>query len=124
MIARARALLVPTALVAVLFALTAIVGYVYSHEPSRDQLLVQYEGTPALQPAYLIGSVVGLEGGTLSIATASGGTREVVVPRDTPIEVLKRSEAPPEAGARVNVGVDDTDFGLVLTGIVTIAETP
>ena len=124
MLARVRPLLLPTALVEVLFALTTLAGYVYSHEPSRDQLFVEYEGTPVPQPAYLIGSVVGLEGETLSVATASGGTREVVVSPDTPVEVLGRSEAPPEAGARVNVGVDDTDFGLVLTGIVTIAETP
>jgi len=122
MLARVRPLLLPTALVAALFALTTLAGYVYSHEPSRDELVVQYEGTPVPQPAYLLGSVVGLEGGTLSIATAPGGTRDVVVPQGTPLEVLERSQGAPETGSRVNVGVDDTDFGLVLTGIVTIAE--
>ncbi len=124
MIARARLLLLPTVLVVVLFGLTTLAGYVYSHEPSRDQLVVEYEGTPAPQPAYLSGSVVGIDGETLRIAMASGGEREVALSADTPVEVLERSETAPEAGARVNVGVDDTDFGLVLTGIVTIAEAP
>jgi len=122
MLVRARPLLLPIALLAAIFSLTTFAGYVYSHEPSRDHLVVEYEGTPPPQPDYVIGSVAAVEGDSLRLAMASGGERELTVPADTPVEVLERSEAAPEPGALVNVGVDDTDFGLVLTGIVTIEE--
>ncbi|MQC17952.1 MAG: hypothetical protein DWG80_02620 [Chloroflexi bacterium] len=124
MIRRARALLFPAAFVLGVFVLTAVAGYVYSHEPSRDTLLVEYQGTPEPQPTYLLGAVDVVEGGTITLATASGGHRDVVVPPGTPVEVLERVEASPDDGATVNVGVDDTEFGLVLTGVVAIETAP
>ena len=120
--ARAKTLLLPFALVLALFATSATVGYVYSHEPSRDTLLVEFEGEPAPQPTYVIGAVAAIEGDTLRLATGAGGEREVALSPDTPVEGLERLEAALDAGASVNVGVDDTDFGQVLTGIVTIEE--
>lgn len=117
---RIRPFLLPAGLALGLFVLTAVMGYVYSHEPARDALLVEFEGTPAPQPAYLIGSVSALEGDTLRLDVGGGGQREVTVLADTPVEVLERLQAALDAGAMVNVGVDDTSFGQVLTGIVAI----
>lgn len=48
----------------------------------------------------------------------------MTVPADTPVEVLERLEAALDDGAMVNVGVDDTAFGQVLTGIVAIEAVP
>lgn len=124
MIQRARTLLLPAAFVLGVFGITAVAGYVYSHEPSRDTLLVEYQGTPEPQPTYLLGAVEVVEGGSLTLATASGGHREVAVPPETPVEDLERVEVIPDAGATVNVGVDDTEFGLVLTGVVAIETAP
>ena len=124
MIQRARALLFPAVFVLGVFALTAVAGYVYSHEPSRDTLLVEYQGTPEPQPTYLLGAVEVVEDGSLTLATASGGHRDVALPPGTPIEDLERVDAIPDSGATVNVGVDDTEFGLVLTGVVAIETGP
>jgi len=99
-------------------------GYVYSHEPVRDTLLVEFEGTPVAQPTYLVGSIAAVEGDTLRLDVGGGGQREVTVLADTPIEVLERLDAVLDAGATVNVGVDDTAFGQVLTGIVAIEAVP
>jgi hypothetical protein len=119
-----RALLFPAAFVLGVFGLTLVVGYVYSHDPSRDTLLVEYQGTPQPQPTYLLGAVEVIEDGSLTLATASGGHRVVVVPSGTPVEDLDRVDAIPDTGATVNVGVDDTQFGLVLTGVVAIETAP
>lgn len=124
MIQRVRALLFPAAFVLGVFGLTGVAGYVYSHEPSRDTLLVEYQGTPEPQPTYLIGAVEVIEDGSLTLATGSGGHRDVVVPPGTAVEDLERVEAIPDDGATVNVGVDDTEFGLVLTGVVAIEDAP
>lgn len=118
--ARVRPLLLPLGLAVALFVLTGVMGYVYSHEPARDTLLVEFEGTPAPRPNYLIGSIAGIEGDTLRLDVGAGGRREVTLPADTPLEDLERLNAAFEAGAMVNVGVDDTSFGQVLTGIVAI----
>lgn len=122
--ARLRPLLLPAGLVLGLFVLTAVMGYVYSHEPARDDLSVEFEGAPAPQPAYEVGSVLALEGDTLRLSVGSGVQREVVLPLDTPLEDLGRLAGAPEPGMPVNVGVDDTSFGQVLTGVVTIEEAP
>ena len=124
MIQRARTLLSPAAVVIGVFVLTGIAGYVYSHEPSRDTLLVEYQGTPEPQPTYLLGAVARVEDGSLTLATASGGQRDVVVPPGTAVEDLERVEAIPDTGATVNVGVDATEFGLVLTGVVAVETAP
>lgn len=121
--ARVRPFLIPAGLALGLFVLTGLMGYVYSHEPARDTLLVEYQGTPAPQPTYVIGSVAAVDGGTLGLDVGGGGQREVTFPADMPIEVLERLEGALDAGAAVNVGVDDTSFGQVLTGIVAIEAT-
>lgn len=102
------------------FAVAATGGYVYAHEPERDVLLVDFEATPQPPPATISGSVVAIEDGTLTLATPDGGQVTLALPADAPIEDLVRLEEALPEGATVNVGVDDTQFGQVLTGIVWI----
>lgn len=121
---RLRASLLPITLFVALFALAAVVGYVYSHQPARDTLLVEFEGTPSPTPAYVIGAVERVEGESLRLNLGSGGSREVHVGTHVPVEDLQRLEAIPPDGTSVNVGVDDTAFGQVLTGVVAFEESP
>lgn len=122
MIDRVRPLLLPVGFLVALVAATTLLGYVYSHEPARDTLTVAFEGTPPPQPTYVIGAVATVEGDTVRLDVGAGGSREVSVSADTPVEDLERLDAPPADGTTVNVGVDDTSFGQVLTGIVAIEE--
>ncbi|MGE3962291.1 MAG: hypothetical protein AB7F65_11485 [Dehalococcoidia bacterium] len=124
MIQRAGAYLLPAALIAALFVTAALIGYVYSHEPARDTLLVEFEGTPVPQPTYVIGSVAAVDGDTLRLSTGAGGSRELRLPAGAPVEELRRLAAPPTDGTSVNVGVDETAFGQVLTGIVAFEAAP
>lgn len=43
---RVRPFLLPAVFALGLFGLSAVMGYVYSHEPVRDTLLVEFEGSP------------------------------------------------------------------------------
>lgn len=111
-------------MVGVVVLLTGIAGYVYSHEPARDTLLVEFEGTPAPQPTYITGSFASVEDALLRVDTAAGRQHEVPSSADLPVEDLRRLPALPSDGATVNVGVDDTSFGQVLTGVVIVEGAP
>ena len=118
---RLRASALPVALFLALFVLAGVIGYVYSHEPARDTLVVDFEGTPLPAARYVIGAVSSIEGDSVRLNVGGGGSREVAVGA-APIEDLQRLEAIPADGTRVNVGVDDTAFGQVLTGVVAFEE--
>ena len=120
---RLRASLLPAALFLLLFALAGVVGYVYSHEPARDTLVVDFEGTPPPAPDYVIGAVSEIEGGTVRLNTGGGGSRELDVDGAS-VEDLQRLEEIPADGTHVNVGVDETSFGQVLTGVVAFEDLP
>ncbi len=119
-----RARLTPPLLYAALFLgvllLSGVGGYVYSHEPQRDTLLLQIERTPEPAPDAISGSVVAIDGGSLTLAQADGSTVMLALSADVPVEDLARLEAAIPDGSPVNVGVDNTQFGQVLTGVVWV----
>lgn len=119
-----RGALLPLAFALILLFASGFVGYVYSHEPARDELAVRFEGIPPPGPTYLVGSVASVGDGVLTLALRAGGEREVALPASVSVEDLQRLDGALQTGARVNVGVDDTPFGLVLTGLVTFEGRP
>lgn len=126
MTGRARALLLPAVFAFALAGLSGLAGYVYAHEPARDTLLVEYEGTPPPSPTYLTGAITALDEGSggseVTLDVGQGGRRTVTLPDGAPVDALLRSSEPLEDGAPVNVGVDETSFAQVLTGVVVIEE--
>jgi hypothetical protein len=108
------------ALAAVVLGLSGIAGYVYRHEPVRDVLAVQVESTPVPSPATVSGLVVGVEGDTYVLVTASGAEVTLTIPAGAPVEDLQRLAEALVEGVTVNVGVENTTYGQVLTGIVVI----
>jgi len=102
------------------FLLAGLGGYVYLHEPPRDTLTVDIQATPAPPSTTVAGSVVAVDGTSVTLAMPDGRQVTLTLPADLPVEDLARLGAALPEGATVNVGVDHTRFGQVLTGIVWI----
>ena len=115
---RRRAALLAAALIGGVFLAGLLAGYVYSHEPRRDTLVLRVE-PPARDPAaprYRGG--VAIDAQTVEVESAP-----VTLPAGLPLEDLERVDAH-ASGTPVNVGVDRTEFGQVLTGIVAVEAAP
>lgn len=127
MASRGRALLVPAALLAALFLAGLVAGYVYSYAPVRDTVAVRVGDEPGQATAgaapgaqrSLSGTVSALDGGRLVLGTASGPVT-LSLPPETPTDELVRASTGLADGTRVNVGVQATQYGLVVTGIVAV----
>jgi hypothetical protein len=104
--------------------IAGIVGYVYSHEPARDVLEVQFATADVDRPALTPGVVLAVDGEVLRVIAADGTERSTPLPAHVVLEDLVRLGEPPIEGARVNVGVDETVYGQVITGIVSLEQTP
>ncbi len=108
------------------FGLGALVGFTYAHEPGADQVVVRIDREQAADgpsEAVVGGEVVRVDGSRLVIET-DRGPFEVDV-SGLAVEELTRVDGL-AVGATVNVGGEQTPFGLVLSGIVAIdgAATP
>ncbi len=110
-----------------LVALTALasglVGFVYAHEPARDQVALSVDRErPAGETMLLSGTVSSVADGRL-VLSGEGGSTDLVIPMGAPVEDLQALPAGSLAtGARVNVGAERSDFGVALTGVVVVAE--
>ncbi len=116
---RARSLFVSGGLLAVLFVGGLGAGYVYKHEPVRNTLDVRLTNDGAPTGRTLTGTVTSVEAGQLILSTASGAVT-VALPSNLAVDELVRAPEGLANGARVNVGVQSTQYGLVLTGVVAV----
>lgn len=114
---RRRAALMTAALLAVTFGAGVVGGYVYSHEPQRDALLVQVEA-PAGAPDGAVRGGVAADALTVQMEGAP-----ITLPAGLLLDDLVRVDTLPD-GTVVNVGVDRTEFGQVLTGVVAVEQAP
>ena len=117
---RARPLVLYAALLAGLFLAGAAFGYVYKHDPQPEVVSVRVEAPPASNAARVVsGTVSSIEAGKLTIATDSGPVT-LALPATPAVDQLVRAASGLPAGTPVNVGVEATQYGLTLTGIVAI----
>ncbi|MSQ31078.1 MAG: hypothetical protein EXR64_03485 [Dehalococcoidia bacterium] len=111
------------ALLAGLFIAGTAAGYVYHHDPAPDVVSVRVDRPPetgaASGPRVIAGTVSALDGGRLTLATPAGPV-SVTLPASVALDELRRAPGGLPAGARVNVGVEQTQYGLTLTGIVAV----
>ena len=121
---RTRSLLVSSVLLVVLFGAGFAGGYVYSHEPVRSTLDVRIASDSAAPGVRtLSGTVTSVEGGRLTLTTASGPV-SVALPSGAPVDELLRAPEGLTNGTRVNVGVQSTQYGLILNGLVAVEGAP
>ena len=121
---RARTLLVPAVLFGVLFLGGLAGGYVYRHEPARSTLdlrIASEGGAPG--PRMLSGTVTSVDGSRLVLSTSAGPVT-VALPAGVAVDELIRAPEGLPSGVRVNVGVQSTQYGLVLTGLVAVEGAP
>lgn len=104
--------------------LAGVIGYVYSHEPTRDSLAVDLVAATEDGLSTLSGTVIAVTDSTITIADASGGERTLALAPGAPVEAMARLAGAPDAGTIVNIGVDDSPFGQFVTGIVSIEAAP
>ena len=96
-------------------------GFVYAHEPQRARLVVTVAPPAPRDPAApLSGTLTRVGGGRLTL-DGDGGSIELALPPGLVVEELQA--LPPAAlavGTRVNVGVERSDYGLAVTGVVAV----
>lgn len=115
-----RAPLLYAALLGGVFVLALVSGYVYSHEPERDRLVLATDRSGEPDGVTLLtGSVLEVHSDRLVIER-DGAPVEVLIDQGVPVEELSRIDGPFAPGAAVNVGARQTTFGFVLTGIVAV----
>ena len=99
-----------------------VAGFVYSHEPVRDQVVVAVDRDhPAGAPVVLSGTVTRVGDGRLVIES-DGKAIELALPPAAPVEDLQRV-APSvfTPGMQVNVGAERSDTGVLFSGVVVVA---
>lgn len=99
-----------------------VAGFVYSHEPARDQVVVAVDRDhPAGAPIILSGTVTRVSDGRFVIES-DGKSIDLALPPTAPVEDLQRV-APSvfTPGVQVNVGAERSDTGVLFSGVVVVA---
>ena len=107
---------------AAVFAASAAVGFLLEHEPAPDErrISIDREAPPPGPPEFVGGEVTAVDGGRIALRTPEG-VLEFELGPDTSFEQLRRVAEPRFApGDTVNLGGEQSDFGLVLTGVVAL----
>ncbi len=125
---RQRSTLVYGAIVLVVFVGALVASFVYTHEPQRDTLSVTVAGAPGTPTAERVvaGTVSEVANGTLHLHTEAGDVA-VTLPAGVPAVELQHvaaDAAPLATGVGVNVGGEQTQTGLVVSGIVVVSGAP
>ena len=117
-----RSIVATAVVLAAVFAAAAGAGFLFEHEPAPDErrIAIDREPPPPGPEAFLGGEVVSVGEGRLSLRT-SEGVVEIAFGGDVVVDELRRvSESRFTPGDAVNLGGEQSDFGLVLSGVVAI----
>ena len=115
--------LLPAGILALVAALgCGAAGFVYAHEPARDEVALDIDRSPpAAAQTIVSGAITRVADGRLVIE-GEGGTTEVALPAGASVEELQTvAPAALVPGVRVNVGAERSDYGVALTGVVVVA---
>ena len=104
------------------FALSAGAGFLLEHEPVPDErrIFIDREAPPPGPREFSGGEVTAVGGGLIAIRTPEGIVEFELHPGAS-VEELRRTAEPRFApGDAVNLGGEQSEFGLVLTGVVAL----
>ena len=115
--------MVTTAVVlAAVFAAGGIVGFLLEHEPAPDERHISISRPPQPAPAETLtaGEVTLVGDGRIELQTLGGVVELDLGPDVTVEELLRATESRFAPGDAVNLGGEQGDFGIVLTGVVAL----
>ena len=119
---RWRSVLTTAVVLAAVFAAGAAVGFLLEHEPAPDDRHISISRPLQPPPAdtRLAGEVVATGGDSIELRTLSGVV-QLDLRSDAVIEELRRvADSRFAPGDAVNLGGEQGEFGLVLTGVVVL----
>lgn len=104
------------------FALSAAGGFLLEHEPVPDEqrIFIDREAPPPGPLEFSGGEVTNVGGGRIAIRTPEGVQEFELDPGASTEELRRTAEPRFETGDAVNLGGEQSEFGLVLTGVVAL----
>ena len=107
---------------AVVFAASAAGGFLLEHEPVPDErrIFIDREAPPPGPREFSGGEVTEVGGGRIAIRTPEGIAEFELQPGASTEELRRTTEPRFAPGDAVNLGGEQSDFGLVLTGVVAL----
>jgi hypothetical protein len=103
----------------VTFAVGALAGYVYAHEPAAAELQARLTSSAPAPASSARGTLSTVAPDFIEVSTAAGPQR-YRIERGTPVEELGPLTGAIPEGAPVNVGGHRTESGFVITGVVVL----
>lgn len=119
---RWRSVITTCVVLGAVFAVGAAVGFLLEHEPAPDDrhISISRPLQPPPDETQLAGEVVAVDGGGIELRTL-GGVVALELRSDAVLEELRRVREPRFApGDPVNLGGEQGEFGLVVTGVVAL----
>ena len=119
---RWRSVLTTVVVLTAIFAAGAAVGFLLEHEPAPDDRHISISRPPQPPPAetFLAGEVVDVDGGGIELRTRGGVVALELRPEAAVDELRRVAETRFAPGDAVNLGGEQGEFGLVLTGVVAL----
>ena len=119
---RWRSVATTAIVLAAVFALSAGGGFLLEHEPAPDErrISIDREAPPPGPPEFRGGEVTGIGGGRIALRTAEGVIEFELGPGVSNEELRRVAEPRFAPGNTVNLGGEQSEFGLVLTGVVAL----
>jgi hypothetical protein len=117
---RVKRVLPVAALMLTAALMSGLVGFVYAHEPTRDEQVVRLR--PQADTLRIVsGTVTRIGDGRITIE-GDGGAIDLALPAGVAMEELQAgAQSALVTGAQVNIGVERSEFGFALTGVVVVA---
>ena len=123
---RWRSIVTTAVVLAAVFAGGLVAGFLLEHEPAPDDRHISV-GRSLLPPpgqTFLAGEVTAVGGEVIELRTLGGPVELEVHPDATAEELRRVTESRFAPGDAVNLGGEQGDFGIVLTGVVVLEPEP
>lgn len=123
---RWRSIVTTAVVLAAVFAGGLVAGFLLEHEPAPDDRHISVGRTlpPPPGQTFLAGEVAGVGSEVIELRTLGGPVELELHPDATAEELRRVPESRFAPGDAVNLGGEQGDFGIVLTGVVAVEPAP
>ena len=123
---RWRSIVTTAVVLAAVFAVGLVAGFLLEHEPAPDDRHISVGRTllPPPDQTFLAGEVTAVGSEVIELRTLGGPVELELHPDATAEELRRVTESRFAPGDAVNLGGEQGDFGIVLTGVVALEPAP